>query len=318
VKDIFRAIAARVDGEPCCAYIGADGAGHYVKMIHNGIEYADIQLIAEAYFLMKNVLSMSCGEMSEVFGRWNAGDLDSYLVQITADILSKTDPETGHPLVEMILDRAGQKGTGKWTVLSALDFGIAAPSIAEAVFARTLSAAKGERVEASRLIHGPRPKEVGDRRAFIDAIRDALYASKLCAYAQGFSLLAAAARERSWAIDFGTVAMIWRGGCIIRAKFLGRIKEAFERTPGLANLILDPYFRSIVEESQGNWRRVVAVAAENGIPIPAFSSSLSYFDSYRSDRLPANLIQAQRDYFGAHTYERVDRPGHHHTEWDRI
>jgi len=318
VKEIFRAISAKVEGEPCCTFIGTDGAGHYVKMIHNGIEYADVQLIAEAYFLMKNVLTMSCEEMSAVFGRWNSGDLDSYLVQITADILSKKDPETGQPMVEMILDRAGQKGTGKWAVQSALDVGIAAPAIAEAVFARCISAAKAERVEASRIIRGPAAKSVADRHTFLDAIRDALYASKICAYAQGFSLLAAAAREYGWNIDYGAVAMIWRGGCIIRAKFLGRIKEAFERNPNLANLLLDPYFRSIVEESQGRWRTVVATAAENGIPIPAFSSALSYFDSYRTDRLPANLIQAQRDYFGAHTYERVDRPGFHHSEWGKL
>jgi 6-phosphogluconate dehydrogenase len=312
---ILRDIAAKVDGEPCCTYIGADGAGHYVKMVHNGIEYGDMQLISEAYFIMKNMLGMSYSKMSDLFGRWNKGDLDSFLIEITADILSRSDPETGQPIVEVILDRAAQKGTGKWTTQSALDLGVAAPTIAEAVFARCISAMKSERVDASRLIHGPAERFSGDINEFATAVHDALYASKICSYAQGFSILAAAAAEQKWSLNFGEIAMIWRGGCIIRAKFLSRIKQAYDRDPSLANLLLDPYFRQTVENAQRKWRRVVAAAATYGVPVPAFSSALSYFDSYRTERLPANLIQAQRDYFGAHTYERTDRPGTFHTDW---
>jgi 6-phosphogluconate dehydrogenase len=317
VGKILNDISAKVSGEPCCAYIGPDGAGHYVKMVHNGIEYGDMQLISEAYFLMKNLLGMSHDEMQAAFAAWNRGDLESYLVEITADILARRDPETGAALVESILDRAGQKGTGKWTSQSALDLGVAAPTIAEAVFARCVSAVKEERVRASKLIAGPTPSFRGDRKAFVAAIHDALYASKICSYAQGFSLLAAAAAEHSWTLNYGEIASIWRGGCIIRARFLGRIREAWERDPGLANLILDPYFREVVTRAQPAWRAVVSAAVQAGIPIPGFSSALAWLDSYRSARLPANMIQAQRDYFGAHTYERVDRPGIFHTEWTK-
>jgi 6-phosphogluconate dehydrogenase len=315
---IFRDIAAKVGADPCCAYIGTDGAGHYVKMVHNGIEYGDMELISEAYFIMKNVLGMSHDEMHEEFARWNRGDLESYLIEITAEILAKKDGQTGQPLVEAILDRAGQKGTGKWTSESALDLGVAAPTIAEAVFARCVSAIKSERVEAAKLIEGPTASFKGDRKEFVESIREALYASKICSYAQGFSLLRAAAAEYKWDLRYGEIASLWRGGCIIRARFLGRIKEAYDRNPGLANLILDPYFRGVAVQAQPKWRRVVATATELGVPIPAFSSALSWFDSYRSARLPANMIQAQRDYFGAHTYERVDTPGSFHTEWMKI
>jgi 6-phosphogluconate dehydrogenase len=312
---ILRDISAKVDGEPCCAYIGPDGAGHYVKMVHNGIEYGDMELIAEAYFIMKNVLGMGHDEMHARFAAWNRGDLESYLVEITADILARRDPETGGPLVELILDRAGQKGTGKWTSQSALDLGVAAPTIAEAVFARCISAVKDEREKASQVLEWPAARFAGNREEFVEAIHDALYASKICSYAQGFGLLGAAAAEYRWDLRYGEIASIWRGGCIIRARFLGRIREAWERDPGLANLILDPYFRGVVTSAQAKWRKVVSVATEVGVPIPAFSSALSWFDSYRTARLPANMIQAQRDYFGAHTYERVDRPGSFHTEW---
>ncbi len=314
---ILRDISAKVDGDPCCAFIGPDGAGHYVKMVHNGIEYGDMELISEAYFIMKNVLGMGHDEMHGRFAAWNRGDLESYLVEITADILSRKDPDTGLPLVEAILDRAGQKGTGKWTSQSALDLGVAAPTIAEAVFARCVSAVKEEREKASRVLGGPAARFAGDREEFVAAIHDALYASKICSYAQGFSLLRAAAAEYRWDLRYGEIASIWRGGCIIRARFLGRIKEAYDRDPGLANLILDPYFRDVVTAAQGKWRTVVSTATELGVPIPAFSSALSWFDSYRTARLPANMIQAQRDYFGAHTYERVDRPGAFHTEWTK-
>jgi 6-phosphogluconate dehydrogenase len=315
VADILLSIAAKVDGEPCCTYIGADGAGHYVKMIHNGIEYGDMQLISEAYSLMKDLLGMSYSAMSRLFGQWNKGDLDSFLIEITADILGRTDPDTGKPMAEVILDAARQKGTGKWTTQNALDLGTAAPTIAEAVFARSMSAMKGERTAASKVLRGPSERFSGGVEDFSRAIHDALYASKICSYAQGFSILAAAAAERQWKLDFGKIAMIWRGGCIIRAKFLGRIKEAYDRDPSLANLLLDPYFKGIIEKAQAGWRRVVAAAATYGVPVPAFSSALAYYDSYRAERLPANLIQAQRDYFGAHTYERVDKPGIFHTEW---
>ncbi len=317
VAPLLQNIAAKVDGVPCCVYIGADGSGHYVKMVHNGIEYGDMQLISEAYFIMRMVLGMGHSEMRDEFARWNRGELDSFLIQITADILGAVDPETGQPMVDVILDTAGQKGTGKWTSASALDLGVPAPTIAEAVFARCISAMKDERVAASAVLRGPGGSFTGDRAAFITAIRDALYASKICSYAQGFALLRAAAEEYGWELHPGEIAMIWRGGCIIRARFLDKIREAFERDPGLPNLLLDPYFRRSLEDSQVRWRRVIAASVELGVPVPAFSSALAYFDSYRSARLPANLIQAQRDYFGAHTYQRVDRPGVFHTEWSR-
>ena len=315
VEPILTAIAAKVDGDPCCTYIGADGAGHYVKMVHNGIEYGDMQLIGEAYSFMKLALGMSHAEMHATFAEWNRGELDSYLIEITTDILAKSDPETGAPLVEVILDQAGQKGTGKWTSASALDLGVPAPTIAEAVFARCVSALKQERVAAAERLRGPAATFSGDRAAFLEALRRALYASKICSYAQGFGLMRAAAAEHGWDLDYGAIAMIWRGGCIIRAKFLSKIRDAYERDPALANLLLDPYFTDIVHGGQERWREVVATAATIGIPVPAFSSALSYYDSYRSANLPANLLQAQRDYFGAHTYRRVDRDGVFHTEW---
>jgi 6-phosphogluconate dehydrogenase len=318
VEPIFTKIAAQVDGQPCCTYIGDDGAGHFVKMTHNGIEYGDMQLICEAYYLMKNALGITCDQMHDVFADWNKGDLDSYLIQITADILSKKDGETGKPLVEVILDKAGQKGTGAWTSQTALALGIATPTIAEAVFARCISAIKEQRVAASKQLSGPSGKYTGDKAEFLKAIHDGLYASKICSYAQGFAMMAAAAKEYNWKLNFGRIAMIWRGGCIIRAHFLRRIKEAYDHNANLANLLLDPYFKKIVENAQGSWRKVVSTAAELGIPIPAFSSALNYYDSYRNPRLAANMIQAQRDYFGAHTYERIDKEGIFHTEWLKI
>jgi len=315
VAPILTKIAAQVDGESCCAYIGPDGAGHYVKMVHNGIEYGDMQLIAEAYFMMKYALNMSAPELHAVFANWNEGELNSYLIEITRDIFARKDEETGQPLVEVILDKAGQKGTGKWTSQSALDLGVAAPTIAEAVFARCMSAAKDERVAASKVLRGPSTTYGGDRNAFVEAIRQALYASKICSYAQGFSLMKEAGREYGWDLNFGEIAKIWRGGCIIRAQFHHPITEAYERDPGLANLMLDPFFQNVLESAQESWRHVVASASTVGFPVPAFSSDLSYFDSYRRGKLPANLIQAQRDYFGAHTYERTDKEGSFHTEW---
>jgi 6-phosphogluconate dehydrogenase len=275
-----------------------------------------MQLIGEAYLLLK-ALALSHREMQEVFAEWNRGELGSYLIQITADILGKKDPQTGKPLVEMILDRAAQKGTGKWTSQSALDLGVATPSIVEAVLARSLSALKEERVRAASLLAGPQAAFQGNRRDFVESLRQALYAAKICSYAQGFALLRAAAEEYGWKLDPGRIAMIWRGGCIIRAKFLGKIKEAYDRDADLANLLLDPYFRGVIQSSQARWRQVVGLAVEMGVPIPAFSSAIAYYDSYRSERLGANLIQAQRDYFGAHTYERIDRPGSFHTEWTK-
>jgi len=316
VKPILQAIAAKVaDGSPCCDWVGPDGAGHFVKMVHNGIEYGDMQLISEAYFIMSTALGMPAEELHETFSRWNAGDLDSYLIDITARIFAKKDPETGRPLVDVILDTAGQKGTGKWTSQIALDLGISTPTITEAVFARCISAIKRERVAASRVLRGPQASYAGDRAAFVEAIRDALYASKICSYAQGFALMREASKEYGWGLNFGQIALMWREGCIIRARFLERIKEAFDAEPDLANLLLAPYFRDAVQSAQDNWRRVVGEAVRMGIPVPAFSSAICYFDSYRRDRLPANLIQAQRDFFGAHTYERVDREGVFHTDW---
>jgi len=314
VEPVFTDIAAQVDGVPCCAYISSDGAGHYVKMTHNGIEYGDMQLISEAYSLMKNILGMDAKEMGQTFSAWNQGKLDSYLIEITADIFTKIDT-TGNPLVEMVLDEAAQKGTGKWTSQSALDLGVPASTIAEAVFARCISAIKEERVKAGKVLKGPGKKYQGDKEDLLEAIKEALYAAKICSYAQGFSLMKEAAREYKWELDLGRISMLWRGGCIIRAKFLKKINEAFKRNPHLPNLLLDPYFKEAIEEVQDKWRKVVITATDLGIPVPAFSSALAYFDSYRSSRLPANLIQAQRDYFGAHTYKRVDKKGIFHTEW---
>jgi 6-phosphogluconate dehydrogenase len=318
IEPIFTKIAAQVDGVPCCTYIGADGAGHYVKMVHNGIEYADMQLIAEAYQLMKVALGMSAYDMAAVFRDWNAGDLDSFLIQITSEVLAKKDDETGKPLVDMILDEAAQKGTGKWSSQNALDLGIPVTTIAEAVFARCLSALKDERVAASKVLPGPKESQyAGDKQAFINAIRDALYASKVCCYAQGFQQMEAASAEEHWDLNLGALATIWRGGCIIRAKFLDRIKEAYDKTPNLANLLLAPYFTDAVAGGQEAWRKVVGEAARLGVPVPAFSSALAYYDGYRSEQLPANLIQGLRDYFGAHTYKRTDKPGDFHTQWSQ-
>ncbi len=318
LKPIFQAISAKVaDGTPCCEWVGNNGAGHYVKMCHNGIEYGDMQMICEAYMLMEQVLGLTANEMHDVFAEWNEGELDSYLIEITRDILGKKDPETGKPMVDVILDTAGQKGTGKWTSQSALDLGIPVQTIAEAVFARTMSAIKEERVAASKVLSGPNAAFDGDKKEMIEMIRKALYASKICSYAQGYQLMKAAAVEYGWDLDFGNIALLWRGGCIIRARFLGKIKEAFDKRPDLPNLLLDSYFKNVIEENQDAWRKVVAMAVEKGIPVPAFSSALAYYDGYRRERLPANLLQAQRDYFGAHTYERVDRPRGEffHTEW---
>lgn len=317
VKDIFQAISAKVeDGTPCCDWVGNDGAGHFVKMVHNGIEYGDMQLISEAYSLMKNLLGMSADEMHDVFKEWNRGELDSYLIEITRDILGYRD-EDGEALVEKILDTAGQKGTGKWTGIEALNLGIPLTLIGESVFARCLSALKEERVKASKVISGPVPHFAGDRTEFIEDIKKALYASKLVSYAQGYTLMREAAREYGWELNYGGIALLWRGGCIIRSVFLGKIKEAFDKNPELPNLLLDPFFKEKVEAAQEGWRKVVATSLLNGIPVPAFTTALNYFDGYRSARLPANMLQAQRDYFGAHTYERVDKPRGEffHTNW---
>ena len=335
LEPIWNAIAAKVDentgrpledaapgkpvvgGVPCSTYIGENGAGHYVKMIHNGIEYGDMQMICEAYDLMRYLLGMTASEAGKVFTTWNEGVLDSFLIQITADILQQNDPATGRPFVDIVLDTAGQKGTGKWTSASALDMGICAPTIAEAVFARCMSAIKEERVAASEILKGPSGDFCGDREEFITSIHDALYCSKICSYAQGFQLMREAQKEYDWELHFGEIAQIWRGGCIIRAAFLQKITEAYARTPELANLLLDPYFIDAIGKPQENWRRVVATAAEHGIPTPTFSSALAYFDGYRTAQLPQNLLQSQRDYFGAHTYERVDQPRgkFYHVDW---
>jgi len=316
VKPIFQAICARAEGEPCCDWVGENGAGHFVKMVHNGIEYGDMQLICEAYQIMKDVLGMSAPEMSEVFAEWNRSELDSYLIEITRDILGYRD-EKGEYVVDKILDTAGQKGTGKWTGVAALDLGVPLTLIGEAVFARCLSAQKEERVAAAEQFTGPEIAFKGDRKAFIEDLKNALYASKIVSYAQGYLLMREAAQEYKWNLNYGGVAMMWRGGCIIRSVFLGKIKDAFVGNPELSNLLLDPFFREKVEQSQESWRRVVTTAMENGIPVPAFASALNYFDGYRCERLPANLLQAQRDYFGAHTYERTDRPRGEffHTNW---
>ncbi|WP_077213900.1 NADP-dependent phosphogluconate dehydrogenase [Bacillus dakarensis] len=316
VAPIFKDISAKVNGEPCTTYIGPDGAGHYVKMVHNGIEYGDMQLISESYFLLKNVLGLSAEELHHVFADWNKGELDSYLIEITADIFTKMDEETGKPLVDVILDTAGQKGTGKWTSQSALDLGVPLPIITESVFARFISAMKEERVHASKSLSGPSTSAFnGDKEAFIESVRKALYMSKICSYAQGFAQMRAASNEYNWDLQYGDIAMIFRGGCIIRAQFLQKIKDAYDRDPQLNNLLLDPYFKEIVESYQSALREIIGVAVQRGIPVPCFSAALSYYDSYRMANLPANLLQAQRDYFGAHTYQRVDKEGIFHTEW---
>ncbi|MFP4365730.1 MAG: decarboxylating NADP(+)-dependent phosphogluconate dehydrogenase [Bacteroidales bacterium] len=317
VKDIFLKIAAKVDdGTPCCDWVGEDGAGHFVKMVHNGIEYGDMQLICEAYQIMKDLLGMTADQMHEVFKAWNESELDSYLIEITRDILAYKD-EDGTPMVDKILDTAGQKGTGKWTAVSALDLGIPLTLIGESVFARCLSAQKNERVEASKILKGPEPQFSGDKVEFVEDLRQALYASKMVSYAQGYVLMREAAKEYGWDLNYGGIALMWRGGCIIRSAFLSKIKDAFDKNPDLKNLLLDPFFQETVHKAQESWRKVVGLAASNGIPIPALSSALCYYDGYRTERLPANLLQAQRDYFGAHTYERIDkaRGEFFHTNW---
>ena len=312
VEHVFTQIAAQVNGTPCCTYIGSDGAGHYVKMVHNGIEYADIQLIAEAYDLLRSAIGLGAAEQAEIFRTWNQGDLDSYLIQITSEVLSKTDESTGRPLVDAIQDEAEQKGTGKWTSQHALDLGIPVTAITEAVFARFLSAERRQRSEAAAALPGPRGRA---EASLVDDVRDALYASKVVAYAQGFEQLAAAGSEFGWNLDLGSLATIWRGGCIIRARFLDRIREVFDEHPDLPSLLLAPYFVDAVTRGQDAWRRVVATAVQVGVPVPAFSSALAYYDGYRRERGPANLIQGLRDYFGAHTYRRLDRSGSFHTRW---
>ncbi|MEA5063297.1 MAG: decarboxylating NADP(+)-dependent phosphogluconate dehydrogenase, partial [Petrimonas sp.] len=317
VKEIFQAVAAKVDdGSPCCDWVGEDGAGHFVKMVHNGIEYGDMQIINEAYHLMKELLGMDAFEQHEVFKKWNAGKLDSYLIEITADILAYKD-EDGSPLVEKILDTAGQKGTGKWTAVTALDLGIPLTLIGESVFSRCLSAQKDLRVKASKVIAGKKPDFKGDKQQFINDLEQAIYGAKIISYAQGYDLMMEAAREYSWSLNYGGIALMWRGGCIIRSVFLNDIKKAFDKNPKLENLLLDPFFKESIESVQESWRRVCATALENGIPVPALTSALCYFDGFRNDRLPANLLQAQRDYFGAHQYERVDKPRGEffHTDW---
>ena len=317
IKGIFQDIAAKVeDGTPCCDWVGENGAGHYVKMVHNGIEYGDMELIGEAYQLMKVGLGMTADEMAPVFAEWNKGELDSYLIEITSKILPFKDTD-GQPLVDKILDAAGQKGTGKWTVISSMDLGIPITLIAEAVYSRCVSALKDERVVAAKKLKGPKPTISGDRAKFIEAIRQALYASKIISYTQGYMLMRAAAAEYKWNLNYGGIALMWRGGCIIRSRFLGKIKEAYDNKPKLTNLLLDNFFRKAIKDAQRSWRNVVAMAAKKGIPTPAFSTALNFYDAYRCERLPANLLQAQRDYFGAHTYERVDKPRGEffHTNW---
>ncbi|MCO4345973.1 NADP-dependent phosphogluconate dehydrogenase [Staphylococcus agnetis] len=315
VADIFEAIAAKAqDGTPCVTYIGPNGAGHYVKMVHNGIEYADMQLIAESYFMMKELLGMSHEEISETFKSWNTGELESYLIEITGDIFTKLD-EVGEPLVEKIMDKAGQKGTGKWTSINALELGAPLTIITESVFARFISSLKTQRVHAAQFLNGPKASFDGDKDAFLEQIRRALYMSKICCYAQGFDQMKAASEENEWHLQLGELAMIWREGCIIRAQFLQKIKDAYDKDSELQNLLLDDYFKSIVNDYQDALREVVATGVKNGIAIPGFASSINYFDSYRTADLPANLIQAQRDYFGAHTYERKDKAGVFHTQW---
>lgn len=318
VKPIFQSIAAKVaDGTPCCEWVGNDGAGHFVKMVHNGIEYGDMQMIAESYAIMNGALALSPDQMQPIFTEWNRGELDSYLIQITSDIMGKMDDETGKPMLDIILDTAGQKGTGRWTSQEALNLGVPAPTVVQAVMARAISFIKEERVAASKILHGPKVKFKGNRQEFVDMVRQALYASKICSYAQGFQIMRTAAKDYKWDLNYGNIALMWREGCIIRAQFLGKIKQAFDKKADLPNLLMDDYFRDAIEKSQVAWRKVIATAVELGIPVPAFSSALAYYDSYRSERLPANLLQAQRDYFGAHTYERVDKPRGEffHTNW---
>ncbi len=318
VKPIFQGIAAKVeDGSPCCDWVGSDGAGHFVKMVHNGIEYGDMQMIAEAYSLLREIAGLSNAEIAATFSEWNKGELDSYLIEITADILTKKDEETGRDLVDIILDTAGQKGTGKWTSTTALEVGAPSSTIAEAVFARCLSALKEERVAASSIIAAPKYEFTGDKKVFIEQVRQALFASKICSYAQGYQLMRMVALERNWKLDFGSIALMWRGGCIIRAAFLENIKTEFDSNPELANLLVAPYFANLVQQHQQSWRSVIATAVQHGVWIPAFSSAISYFDGYRTGRLSTNIIQAQRDYFGAHTYERLDKPRGEffHTNW---
>jgi 6-phosphogluconate dehydrogenase len=318
VKEIFQAIAAKVeDGTPCCDWVGEDGAGHFVKMVHNGIEYGDMQLICEAYDLLQRGLGLTAGELHTVFAEWNKGELDSYLIEITSHIFAKAD-EDGQPIVDKILDTAGQKGTGKWTVFSSLDLGQPVTLIGESVFARCLSALKEERVDAAKILKGPATKaSVGDRVAFIEDVRRALYCSKMVSYAQGYMLLRAAAKEYGWNLNMGGIALMWRGGCIIRSRFLGKIKEAFDKNPGIENLLLDSFFSAALNNYQASWRKALVHAVELGVPTPAFATALTFFDGYRTARLPANLLQAQRDYFGAHTYERIDKPRgeYFHTNW---
>jgi 6-phosphogluconate dehydrogenase len=318
VKPIFQAIAAKVGPKndiPCCEWVGPRGAGHYVKMVHNGIEYGDMQLICEAYFLLKQALGLTNAELYDVFANWNQGELDSYLIEITRDIFSVKDPDTGKDLVDLILDKAGAKGTGKWMSQLALDLGVPSTLVTEAVYARCLSALKDARVRASKVLTGPSGAYQGDKKQFIEQVRQALYASKISSYAQGYVQMQAAAKEHDWPLDYGNIALLWRGGCIIRARFLERIKEAFDADKQLENLLLAPYFTKAVEQGQAAWRHVVTTAFSLGIPVPAFSTALTYYDGYRAPRLPANLLQAQRDYFGAHTYERTDKSGTFHTEW---
>ncbi|MDX1962459.1 MAG: decarboxylating NADP(+)-dependent phosphogluconate dehydrogenase [Pirellulales bacterium] len=322
VKPIFQAIAAKVGPNndiPCCEWVGPRGAGQYVKMVHNGIEYGDMQLICEAYFLLKHALGLSNAELYDVFAEWNKGELDSYLIEITRDILSVKDPETGEYMVDLILDTAGAKGTGKWMSQLALDLGVPSTLVTEAVYARCLSALKAARVNASKVLSGPiGQKYAGDRREFIEQVRQALYASKICSYAQGYVQLQAAAKEHDWPLNYGNIALLWRGGCIIRARFLERIKEAFDAQPNLENLLLAPYFQQATAAAQDAWRNVIITATRLGVPMPAFFTALAYYDGIRQARLPANLLQAQRDYFGAHTYNRVDKEGVFHTEWIKL
>jgi 6-phosphogluconate dehydrogenase len=316
VKRIFQNISAKVKGEPCCHWVGSDGAGHFVKMVHNGIEYGDMQLIAEAYHIMKDLMGLSYEEMHSIFSQWNKGDLGSYLIEITSDILSYKD-ESNEPLVEKILDAAGQKGTGKWTVFAALDLGTPLTLIDASVSSRMLSYLKDERQDASKQIPGPEPAFSGEKTGFLKNLEQALYASKIVSYTQGFALMKAAADKYDWEFNYGVIALMWRGGCIIRSVFLDHINEAFGNNPGLKNLLVSPFFREKIVPAQAGWREVISAAILNGIPVPAMSSALAYFDGYRSDKLPANLLQAQRDYFGAHMYERVDRPRGEsfHTNW---
>ncbi len=322
VKPIFQAIAAKVGPKediPCCDWVGPRGAGHYVKMVHNGIEYGDMQLICEAYFMLTSALGLSNDELYDVFSDWNRGELDSYLIEITRDIFSVKDPETGKHLVDLILDKAGAKGTGKWMSQLALDLGVPSTLVTEAVYARALTALKDERVQASKVLRGPSGNRYsGDRKQFIEQVRQALYASKICSYAQGFVQLQAAAKEHDWPLNYGSIALLWRGGCIIRAAFLERIKEAFDANKDLDNLLMAPYFAEATAKAQDAWRNVIVTAAQLGIWVPAFMTALAYYDGIRQERLPANLLQAQRDYFGAHTYQRIDREGTFHTEWLKL